>query len=78
MRVLLVLLVLRVCVCVCVCARALVSWARYAEIPEYPRKTWDEYLQWAVGAYDLVVDWSLVTSERQSLGIRSRLLYCPA
>jgi hypothetical protein len=38
-------------------------------LPEYPRKTWDEYLQWAVGAHDLVAEHFLLTADRQALGV---------
>ena len=35
------------------------------EPPDYPRKTWDEYLGWAVSTYDLVADRFLRTPTRQ-------------
>ena len=38
-------------------------------MPEFPRKNWDEYLQWSVGAYDIVIEWFLQIPGRQDLGV---------
>ena len=38
-------------------------------MPEFPRKSWDEYLQWSVGAYDIVIEWFLQIPGRQDLGV---------
>jgi hypothetical protein len=37
------------------------------EMPEYPRKSWDEYLNWAVSTYDIVAERFMLTPQRQVL-----------
>lgn len=34
-------------------------------LPEYPRKSWDEYLAWAVATYDIVAERFMLTTQRQ-------------
>lgn len=49
------------------------------ELPEYPRKSWDEYLAWAVSTYDIVAERFMLTAQRQVGGsVRGRALRgCP-